>query len=143
MVLYHLENMSPCSKLYRIQTTDPPLIAQFLFEACCIPRDLTIPGTLQLYSGSRGHTLDNPQCVSRQSHASRSSFPGPLCSYNEQEHGTSLRSKIMGIGTLMPHLLGVPVWDGGASAPEGADARSPHHLDILPSRRAASEGGRI
>jgi hypothetical protein len=25
----------------------------------------------------------------------------------------------MGIGTLMPHLLGVPVWDGGASAPKG------------------------
>jgi hypothetical protein len=28
----------------------------------------------------------------------------------------------MGIGTLMPHLLGVPVSDGGASAPK-ADAQ--------------------
>jgi hypothetical protein len=37
----------------------------------------------------------------------------------------------MGIDTLMLHLLGVPVWGGGASAPEGADVLCPHHLDIL------------
>jgi hypothetical protein len=42
--------------------------------------------TLQQYSGSRGQTLGNPQCVSRRSHASRLSFPGSLCGYNEQEH---------------------------------------------------------
>jgi hypothetical protein len=47
----------------------------------------------------------------------------------------------MGIGTLMPLPLGVLVWDGGASAPEGADALFPHHMDILPFRRAASGGG--
>jgi hypothetical protein len=41
-VLYHLGNVSPFSNLYRIQTTIPALIAQFLLEAC-IPRDLTIP----------------------------------------------------------------------------------------------------
>ena len=40
----------------------------------------------------------------------------------------------MVIGTLMPHLLGVPEWGDGASAPEGADALCPHHLDILPFR---------
>jgi hypothetical protein len=28
----------------------------------------------------------------------------------------------MGIGSLMPHLLGVPVWDGEASASVGANA---------------------
>jgi hypothetical protein len=27
-------------------------------------------------------------------------------------HRTSLRSEVMGIGTLMPHLPGVPVWEG-------------------------------
>jgi hypothetical protein len=53
---------------------------------------------------------------------------------------TSLQSEVMGICTLMPHLLGVLVWDGGASAPEGADALCPHHLDILLPRRAASRG---
>jgi hypothetical protein len=47
----------------------------------------------------------------------------------------------MGIGILMPHLLGVPVWDGRASAPKGADALCPHHMDILPFRRAPSVGG--
>jgi hypothetical protein len=46
----------------------------------------------------------------------------------------------MGIGTLMPHLLGVPVWDGGALAPKGANVLCPHHMDILPFRRAASGG---
>jgi hypothetical protein len=55
-----------------------------------------------------------------------------------QAENNSLWSKVMGIGTLMPYLLGVPVRDGGASPPEGADALYPHHLDILPSRRAAS-----
>jgi hypothetical protein len=39
----------------------------------------------------------------------------------------------MGIDTLMPHLLGVPVLGGRASAPEGADVPCPHHLDIHPS----------
>jgi hypothetical protein len=53
---------------------------------------------------------------------------------------TNLQSEVMGIGTLMPYLLVVPVWDGGASAPKGADALCPQHLDILPSRRAASGG---
>jgi hypothetical protein len=33
----------------------------------------------------------------------------------------------------MPHLLGVPVWDDGASAPEGADALCPQHLDRVAS----------
>jgi hypothetical protein len=47
----------------------------------------------------------------------------------------------MGIGTPMPHLLGVSVWDGGALAPKGADALCPHHLDILLSRRPAKGGG--
>jgi hypothetical protein len=47
----------------------------------------------------------------------------------------------MGMGTLMPYLHGVLVWDGGASAPEGADALCSNHLDILPFRRAASGGG--
>jgi hypothetical protein len=47
----------------------------------------------------------------------------------------------MGIGTLMPNLLGILVWDGGASAPKGADALCPYHLDILPFRRAALGGG--
>jgi hypothetical protein len=47
----------------------------------------------------------------------------------------------MGIGTLMLLLLGVLVWDGGASAPEGADPLFPHHMDILLFRRAASGGG--
>jgi hypothetical protein len=54
---------------------------------------------------------------------------------------TSLRSEVMDIGTLMPHLLGVAVWDGGALAPEGADALCPHHLEILPSLRAAWGAG--
>jgi hypothetical protein len=53
---------------------------------------------------------------------------------------TSLRSEVMGIGTLIPHLLGVSVWDGGASAPKGANVLCPHHLDILSSSRAASGG---
>jgi hypothetical protein len=46
----------------------------------------------------------------------------------------------MGFGTLMPHLLGVPVWDGRASAPEGTDALCPHHMDILPFQKAAWGG---
>jgi hypothetical protein len=37
MVLYHLGNMSLCSSLYRIQTTIPTLIDQFLLEACIRP----------------------------------------------------------------------------------------------------------
>jgi hypothetical protein len=44
----------------------------------------------------------------------------------------------MGIGTLMPHLIEVPVWAGMASAPERADTLCPHHPDIFPSSRAAS-----
>jgi hypothetical protein len=44
----------------------------------------------------------------------------------------------MGIGTLMPHLLGFLVWDGGALAPEGADALCPHHLDIFQFRYVTS-----
>jgi hypothetical protein len=46
-VLHHLENMSLRSILYRIQTTIPTLIAQFVLEAC-IPRDLTIPGHISI-----------------------------------------------------------------------------------------------
>jgi hypothetical protein len=34
----------------------------------------------------------------------------------------------MGIGTLMPHLLGVLVWMAGAAAPTWTSG----HLDILP-----------
>jgi hypothetical protein len=128
--------MSPCSNLYRIQTTILTLIAQFLLEACipeifqslalsasvsqghvsltkdilcrpwtdlsrmtrsglCVcamtrhPGPAVLPScsTLQQYPGSGGQTLGSPQCVSRWSHAFRSSFPGPLCGYNEQEHG--------------------------------------------------------
>ena len=44
--------------------------------------------------------------------------------------------------SIYTHLLGVPVWDGAASAPEGANALCPNHLDILPIQRAALGGGR-
>ena len=40
----------------------------------------------------------------------------------------------MGIGILMPHLLGIPVWDGGASAPKGADALCSGGLPTRPTR---------
>jgi len=47
----------------------------------------------------------------------------------------------MGIGTMMPHLLGVPLWDGRATTPKEADALGPHHLDILPSVGPHPGGG--
>jgi hypothetical protein len=33
--------------------------------------------------------------------------------------------------------LGVPVWDGRASAPKGANVLCPHDKDILPFQRVA------
>jgi hypothetical protein len=39
--------MSPCSNLYRIQTTIPTLIAQLPLEAC-IPKDPAIPGLISV-----------------------------------------------------------------------------------------------
>jgi hypothetical protein len=32
---------------------------------------------------------------------------------------TRLASVVMGFGTLMPHLIGVAVWDGGNRLPKG------------------------
>jgi hypothetical protein len=52
-----------------------------------------------------------------------------------------LASTVMGFSTLIPHLLGVPVQDGRALAPEGANVPCPYHLDILLFQRAASGSG--
>jgi hypothetical protein len=60
-VLYQLENMSPRSNLYCIQTTVPPLIAQFLLDAC-IPRNLMIPGLISI-SVPGTHQLDQEYSV--------------------------------------------------------------------------------
>ena len=59
----------------------------------------------------------------------------------QNEISTSLRSEVMGIGTLMPHLLGVPVWDGGASAPKGADALCSGGLPTRPGLGAPKARG--
>jgi hypothetical protein len=54
----------------------------------------------------------------------------------------------MGIGTLMPHLLGVLVWDGRASAPIGQHrgghrASSPLGADAQKLRRLGIGTARI
>jgi hypothetical protein len=46
----------------------------------------------QPYSCPQGQTSGNPRCDSGRNCASRSTFPGPMCVYNEQEHGTASAS---------------------------------------------------
>jgi hypothetical protein len=47
------------------------------------------PSKSQLYCCPQGRTSGNPQCDSERNHASKSTFPGPMCVYNGPEHGTA------------------------------------------------------
>jgi hypothetical protein len=58
------------------------------------PRPAVHPShsTAQLYSCLQGQTSGNHQCNSGRNCAFRSTFPGPMCVYNGQEHGTASAS---------------------------------------------------